>query len=533
MTTPTALPPKTDPRDALPRLDRHKPKCGPVQKSKVSRWRAYVLIGVHVVIVAHVVHWLATGSTVTPVEPSEAMQTLEGGGINAGFLLFVALIASTLVFGRWFCGWACHVVALQDLCAWLLGRVGLKPRPVRSRLLVLAPFVVAGHMFVWPQIESWIHSGSPPVATLADREFALMTEDLWQTFPGWWMATLTVIVAGFLIVWWLGAKGFCNYGCPYGAFFAIADRFAPGRIKVTDACDACGHCTNVCTSNVRVHEEVAVHRQIADPACMKCMDCVSVCPKDALYFGFALPKPFAISRQRATARADFTWPEEIALAIVAFAATMGFRGAWLGEGVPLLMAVGLGIVTSAFALLGWRLLVRPAMQFQRTELARGGRLLLRGRLAFAAILLWLLFAAHAGIVNRVGKTAVVDAGRAIRELRTSGVRDDAALSALAARLATVDTWSLVTEPLLLGTHGLVLRELGRHEEAIRQLERMVARRAFEPVRHGLVPADNALANYYLGLGRLDAAEALARAVLTHAPQDRTANALLELIAQRR
>ena len=46
------------------------------------------------------------------------------------------------------------------------------------------------------------------------------------------------------------------------AFFTIADRFAPVRIKVTDACDACGHCTTVCTSNVRVHEEVAKHGQL-------------------------------------------------------------------------------------------------------------------------------------------------------------------------------------------------------------------------------------------------------------------------------
>lgn len=55
------------------------------------------------------------------------------------------------------------------------------------------------------------------------------------TFPKWIMAPTTILVVGFLIVWWLGAKGFCTYGCPYGAFFAIADRVAPVRIKVTDA----------------------------------------------------------------------------------------------------------------------------------------------------------------------------------------------------------------------------------------------------------------------------------------------------------
>jgi polyferredoxin len=134
------------------------------------------------------------------------------------------------------------------------------------------------------------------------------------------MAVATFLVVGFLIVWWLGAKGFCNFGCPYGAFFAVADRFALGKIKVTPACDACGHCTSVCTSNVRVHEEVAIHKQVVDPACMKCLDCVSVCPKDALYYGLGAPTLLRQSQQRLAARADFTWPEELALGATAWLA---------------------------------------------------------------------------------------------------------------------------------------------------------------------------------------------------------------------
>ena len=234
----------------LPRQDRHKPKCGPVRPSKSSRKRAYVLIGVHVLVGLHFLHWGLTGRSVTPVEPSESMETLETGRINAGFVLFVSLILSTLVFGRWFCGWACHVVALQDLCAWLLGRVGLKPRPVRSRLLVLAPFAVAFYMFVWPQIGLLLAGATRP-----DLHWELTTDDLWRTFPKWIMGPATLLVVGFLIVWWLGAKGFCTHGCPYGAVFALADRFAPMRIVVTDACDACGHCTSVCTSTVRTSEK--------------------------------------------------------------------------------------------------------------------------------------------------------------------------------------------------------------------------------------------------------------------------------------
>jgi polyferredoxin len=485
-----------------------------------------VLIAVQLLIGIHVAQWLATGTTVTPVEPSEAGYLLDAGKLNAGFVLFLVLILGTLVFGRWFCGWACHVVALQDLSAWLLGRVGLRPRPVRSRLLVLAPFVVAFHMFFWSQLVRWWNGAPNPQV----RE-AFLTDNLWERFPGPLMGVLTVVVVGFLCVWWLGAKGFCTYGCPYGAFFAVADRLSPGKIKVTDACDACGHCTSVCTSNVRVHEEVAKHRQVVDPACMKCLDCVSVCPKDALYFGFAAPKPFAQSQQKVAARADFTWPEEIALAAIAWLATSGFRGAWFGEGVPFLMAVGLGVITAALALLGWRLLRRSDLQFQHTALKQGGRWLPAGRFAFAGALVWTLFAGHTAFVNDRVQSAEHEARDVWAAFRQGGV-DRERFTAASDALAAVDAWSLCTPPDVLALHGLLLRELGQHELAIKQLERMVARRWLG--REPLVPqAYNALGNYCMGMGRLDDAERLAKDVLAVFPNDSTAQALLKMLEQLR
>src|SRR5262249_54402886 len=154
---------------------------------------------------------------------SESMQTLEYGYVNAGFLVFGALLLLTLVLGRFFCGWACHVVAYQDLCAWLLGRIGLRPRPVRARLLVLVPLGAAFYMFFLPTLER-LWSGAPMPA--GDQRSHLTTSNFWGTFPGPWMAALTVLIDGGLIVWWMGAKGFCTYGCPYGALFGIADRFA-------------------------------------------------------------------------------------------------------------------------------------------------------------------------------------------------------------------------------------------------------------------------------------------------------------------
>src|SRR4051812_4637172 len=100
-TKPIALPLVKSPRQ---KSGEH--SCGKVRPSKSSRRRATVLILVHVLVAIHVTHWYVTGRTLTPVEPSETMQTLGSEArLNAGCIFFAAAILSTFVVGRFFCGW--------------------------------------------------------------------------------------------------------------------------------------------------------------------------------------------------------------------------------------------------------------------------------------------------------------------------------------------------------------------------------------------------------------------------------------------
>ena len=144
-------------RVALPQAPRSAADCGPRRPSRRGRWRALSLVLVHVAAALHIAHWMATGTTLTPVEPSEAMQTLGQGLVNAGFVLFAMLILSTLLLGRFFCGWGCHVVALQDLCTWMLKRAGIRPKPFRSRLLV---FVIYSARSTCSSRRAW-YAGGP------------------------------------------------------------------------------------------------------------------------------------------------------------------------------------------------------------------------------------------------------------------------------------------------------------------------------------------------------------------------------------
>ena len=208
----------------------------------------WVLVGVHLLFAIHMLDWATTGRTYGLFEPSESMEFSKHSVVNVGLVFFGGLILSTLLLGRFFCGWACHLVALQDLCRWLLLRAGITPRPLRSRTLAWVPFVAGGYMFVWP-LAYRIGIGDE----LAVRGAEFTTQDVWATMPGPWVGLATFVVCGFVCVWFLGSKGFCTYACPYGAAFSLADRFAPGRIRVDDSCKGCGHCTQVCTSLSLIH----------------------------------------------------------------------------------------------------------------------------------------------------------------------------------------------------------------------------------------------------------------------------------------
>lgn len=269
-----------------------------IRRSRAGLPRTIALLVVQALMAVHIAHWASTGRTVSPLEPSEGMEFGKSGVVNAGLIFFGLTIASTLVLGRWFCGWACHVVALQDASRWLLLKLRIRPRLVNLGVLGVVPWIAFVYMFLAPLVQRLLIGHEIGV-----RGVHLTTTSFWATFPSWPVALLTLAFCGFAVVYFLGAKGFCTYGCPYGAIFGVADQLAPVRIRVRDTCEGCGHCTAVCTSNVRVHQEVRDWGMVVDSGCMKCLDCVSVCPTNSLYVGAGAPALFAKKRPGATPQA--------------------------------------------------------------------------------------------------------------------------------------------------------------------------------------------------------------------------------------
>ncbi len=379
---------------SLPILKNSGTQENGIRNSKTSRWRALALITLTLLMIAHVIQWLVMGTTISPIEPSESMETLQTGAINAGFIFFSLAILATLIFGRFVCGWGCHIVALQDFCGWLLKKMGLKPKPFRSRLLVFVPLIVALYMFVYPTVARYfVKPETEPLFPNFTNH--IITTEFWATFPPIAVAIPFLFICGFMTVYFLGQKGFCTYACPYGGFFSLADKIAPGKIRVTEDCNQCGHCTATCTSNVLVHAEVKQYGMVVDQGCMKCMDCISVCPNDALYFGFG--KPAITVKQTIKKNYSLTWAEDVAAAFI-FAAS--YFAVWdVYQLVPMLMALGIATVTTFLALRTWRLISAKNLSFYKFNLKSSGKIKKAGWIFGSLALVWIGLNIHSGWIR--------------------------------------------------------------------------------------------------------------------------------------
>jgi polyferredoxin len=412
---------------------------------RASRWRTAVLVAVHLLIVAHVVHWLVNGTTLGGIGPDAAMELGKHDIINVGLLVFAVTIIATAVFGRFFCGWGCHLIALQDLSRWLLIKVGIRPKPLRSRALVLVPPIAFAYMFLWPAAYRWISGDEFGAWTTA-----WTTDNLWGGLPGWTIGTLTLLSCGAIIVYVLGSKGFCTYACPYGFAFGLADKLAIMRVRATSDCQGCAKCTAACTSDVRVHEHVREFGMVADSHCMKCLDCVGSCPTGALHYGFGAP---AMGR-RLAGRWNVSLAEEVLLATLFALAFATFRG--LYTKVPFLMTLGLAGILAYLGLVAVRLVTRAELRFGGLRLRRGGRLTGAGWTFSASMLLVGVFWGHSALI-RFHEVAGDHYYEKTRELRTASLKlerplylargeDRVAVERSTKMLLRAERWGLAVNP---------------------------------------------------------------------------------------
>ncbi|MGL5616491.1 MAG: 4Fe-4S binding protein, partial [Sarcina sp.] len=187
-------------------------------------------------------------------------------------LLSVILIALSIVFGRFFCGWMCSFGAMNDLLYFIsrkIFKINIKVDENVDKVLKLLKYVVL--LFII--IVFWILG----MSFSKEMNPWIVFSDLvkWPiTIPAISLALaffIMIVIGSFLI-----ERFFCKYLCPLGAIFAITSKFRFTTInKDRNNCGKCTACTAKCSMGLSLYKE----DKVGEGDCISCYKCAEVCPK--------------------------------------------------------------------------------------------------------------------------------------------------------------------------------------------------------------------------------------------------------------
>lgn len=169
------------------------------------------------------------------------------------FLLFITFV--TTVFGRVWCGWLCPQTVLLDLTEYLASFFGRKKRRMARNILLLPFSALVSLTMIWYFV--------PPLETIRG------------------LFTSSTITAFFLVLWilvyselaFLGRK-FCTSVCPYAmmqnALFDKDTLIIEYDRSRDDTCMKCDECVRVCPVGIDI-------KQGLNSRCIACAECIDVC----------------------------------------------------------------------------------------------------------------------------------------------------------------------------------------------------------------------------------------------------------------
>jgi polyferredoxin len=215
-------------------------------------------------------------------------------------LLSLVVIAATLLFGRFFCGFICPLGTTIDLADAVLRRNS--PRATNWRrgkfftLIFLLVTAAVGVSFI---------GFFDPLAILS-RSLALIFYPGASYFvglvsalrPAVFTETLLALVTLLLILGlgFAAPRFWCRNLCPLGGLLGFLSKFSVLKFSFRGACKACGLCEKSCPTGAIDSE----NRRIDPAECIGCLACLRECPDRSIGFRIKpAPAPLDIGRREA------------------------------------------------------------------------------------------------------------------------------------------------------------------------------------------------------------------------------------------
>jgi polyferredoxin len=305
---------------------------------KLSNIRRAVQILVFAIFIVILIQTVSPPETLLPVDfilridPLAAISTglasRDMGNLAGRFLPAVVLVVMTILLGRFFCNWACPLGTTLDVWDRILGRRRKAGRMVqiehsarlrKAKYYLLAFFLVAA---VFSTQAAWLMDPLPiatrsygvavyPYAThiaksvlgplwevpvvnrISEPVYAFLKQHVFFPNPDLGYQTITalhhitfLVFAGILALSFLAPRFWCRYLCPLGAMLGLLSKVSLLRWRVNkDRCTECNRCVRECKTGAILPRADGYLVQ----ECVECMNCIDVCPEDAVSFGFVSP----------------------------------------------------------------------------------------------------------------------------------------------------------------------------------------------------------------------------------------------------
>lgn len=183
---------------------------------------------------------------------------------------WIVLPVSAIIFGRFFCGWACPGGFVSEL----LGKLSLargKMKGALEKVLSSGKYlVIAGSLVVF------LLTNNPRWAMpIRIGDFFNSVKLTFEHADNLWIARTLFVLIGLGLV--LLIPGFwCRYLCPTGGILEAFRRFSLFKYFKNRDCNDCDKCRKLCDLETRPSEI----------NCTNCGACSNICPVDAIKVGW-------------------------------------------------------------------------------------------------------------------------------------------------------------------------------------------------------------------------------------------------------
>jgi len=228
------------------------------------------------------------------------------GTLPTAFVAALGMLAMTLVFGRFFCGWICPLGTLQQAAGWLARRrapaktriVSNRHRPAQRAKYYGLAALTAGALGA-AALRAVGGLGLPSASTALGSLPSGWLDPLCVLHRAFHLAAAPFLGAPrqFMQAAWMGGfvlailalglwfpRAYCRYICPLGALYGLFARWSLLRMgKTRTECSNCERCQRDCEGAC----EPATRLRPSE--CVLCFNCLHVCPDEVIGYRGAFP----------------------------------------------------------------------------------------------------------------------------------------------------------------------------------------------------------------------------------------------------